>query len=290
MSKIINVCSRPSFLHETYGGAPGSQSEAAAVLLNRRTGSLDEGHFRRARTAAAFVQEIRESGISQAVVVGRDTPAITHANAAIGELVSPYPELIGVGSVNPQAQGPKAVAAEIERAVRGIGLVGINIEPGLGSPPLKADHPVLFAVYETCAALGVPVFLTSGPTSPSLEHADPAPLGRVAEAFPSLPIVCLGGCYPYVNEVIGVAFRHDNLFLAPTLSIFLPGGGLYVEAGNGFLRDRLLFGTAYPFRAMKQSVDDFLALGWRDEVLDGLLHENAERVLGLRPQPLALHA
>ena len=195
-----------------------------------------------------------------------------------------------MGSVNPQAQSPKAVAHEIERAIQGLGLAGINIEPGLGAPPLKADHPVLFPVYEACAALGAPVFLTAGPTSSSQDFVDPAPVGRVAEAFPNLPIVCLGGFYPYAAEIIGVAFRHDNVFLAPTLSIFLPGGGLYVEAGNGFLRDQLLFGTGYPFRAMKQSVDDFLALGWRADVLDGILYDNAQRVLGLQPQVLARHA
>jgi predicted TIM-barrel fold metal-dependent hydrolase len=195
-----------------------------------------------------------------------------------------------VGSVNPQAQGPKAIAAEIERAVMGLGLAGINIEPGLGAPPLKADHPVLFPVYETCAALGVPVFLTSGPTLTSLDCTDPVAVDRVASTFPDLSIVCLHGFYPYVNEIIGVAFRRDNVFVVPDMALFLPGGGLYVEAGNGFLRDQLLFGTAYPFRAMKQSVDDFLALGWRDEVLDLILHENAERVLGLLPQALARHA
>ena len=121
----------------------------------------------------------------------------------------------------------------------------------------------------------------SGPTSPSLAYTDPTPVGRVAAAFPSLPVVCFHGFYPYVNEIIGVAFRHANVFVVPDMYLFLPGGGLYVEAGNGFLRDQLLFGTSYPFRAMKQTVDDFIALGWRDEVLDLVLYKNAERVLGL---------
>jgi len=112
----------------------------------------------------------------------------------------------------------------------------------------------------------------------------------VAAAFPELKIVCFHGFWPYVNEIIGVAFRHANVFIVPDMYLFLPGGGLYVEAGNGFLRDQLLFGTSYPFRAMKQTVDDFLALGWKDEVLDLILHENAERVLGLQTEALVRHA
>lgn len=281
--------SRPSFLHEFYGATPGTKAYETARWLNRRTGSRNDEHFRRSRDIGAFVEEVRESGIERAVVVGRDTPALRHSNDQIHSLVALHRELIGVGSVNPQALAPLAIAGEIERAVRSLGLAGINIEPGFGEPPLKADDPILWPVYEACSALGVPVFLMSGPTSPALEWTDPAPVGRVASAFPDLSIVCYHGFYPYVNEIIGVAFKHANVFVVPDMYIFLPGGGLYVEAGNGFLRDQLLFGTSYPFRAMKQTVDDFLALGWRDEVLAPILHDNAERLLGLNAERLAQH-
>ena len=283
--KIIDMRSRPSFLHDFYGATPGTKAYDTARWLNRRTGSRDDEHFARSKTIEAFVDEVRESGIDKAVIVGRDTPALTHSNEQIRDLVLPYRDLIGIGSVNPQAQGPKVITHEIERAVRQYGLAGINIEPGFGAPPLKADHPALFPVYEACQALGVPVFLMSGPTSPSLEYTDPAPVGRVATAFPDLSIVCFHGFYPYVNEIIGVAFKHPNVFVVPDMYIFLPGGGLYVEAGNGFLRDQLLFGTSYPFRAMRQTVDDFLQLGWKDEVLEGILHDNAARLLGIRAAP-----
>jgi len=287
MTRIIDLRCRPSFLHDFYGKTPGTKAYDTARWLNRRTGSKDDEHFARSRTLDAFVQEVREAGIDQAVVVGRDTPALKHSNDEIHGLVQGRRELVGVGSVNPQLQGPKAVIHEVERAVRQLGLVGINVEPGFGEPPIKADHPVLYPVYESCQHLGVPVFLMSGPTSPSLDLTDPAPIGRVAQAFPDLAIVIYHGAWPYVNEVLGVAFRHPNVFLVPDMYLFLPGGSLYVEAGNGFLRDQLMFATSYPFRAMKQTVDDFLALPWKDDVLDGILHGNAERVLRLGAPVLA---
>jgi predicted TIM-barrel fold metal-dependent hydrolase len=279
--KIIDMRSRPSFLHDFYGKTPGTKAYETARWLNRRTGSLDDEHFARSRTLDAFVQEVRDAGIHQAVIVGRDTPALTHTNDEIRDLTVGHRELLGIGSVNAQLQGPRAVIHEVERAVKKLGLVGINIEPGFGNPPVKADHPSLFPVYEACQALGAPVFLMSGPTSPSLEFTDPAPIGRVAAAFPDLSIVVFHGAWPYVNEIIGVAFKHPNVFVVPDMYLFLPGGHIYVEAANGFLREQLLFGTSYPFRAMKQTVDDFLALPWNDEVLDGILHGNAERVLRL---------
>ncbi len=54
---------------------------------------------------------------------------------------------------------------------------------------------------------------------------------------------------------------------------------MYVEAANGYLQDRFLFGTAYPALPFKPAVERFLALPFRDAVLPKILHENARRLL-----------
>ncbi|WP_311222265.1 MULTISPECIES: hypothetical protein [unclassified Acidovorax] len=58
-----------------------------------------------------------------------------------------------------------------------------------------------------------------------------------------------------------------------------------MEAANGFLRDQLLFGSSYPFRPIGQSIDDALALGLRESVIDRALYGNAARRLGVRRTP-----
>ena len=55
---------------------------------------------------------------------------------------------------------------------------------------------------------------------------------------------------------------------------------MYVEAANGYLQDRLLFGTAYPALPLKATVDRFLALPFHDAVRPKLLFENAQRLFG----------
>ncbi|OYV21163.1 MAG: hypothetical protein CG439_180 [Methylococcaceae bacterium NSP1-2] len=162
--------SRPSFLHDFYGATQGTNEYEVAKWLNRRVGSKDDTHFTRSSTIEAFVEEVREVGITAAVVVGRDTPTLTTSNQQIFEITTPYKELIGIGSVDPQKSN---ALAEIEHAVKQLGLVGINIEPGFGNPPLKADDPALYPIYEACDQLGIPIFLMSGPTTPSLEYANP---------------------------------------------------------------------------------------------------------------------
>lgn len=278
---IIDMRSRPSYLHDFYGATPGTPSFEVVKWLNRRVGSHDVEHFRRSTDVQAFVAEIRESGISQAVVVGRDTPGVRHDNDQIHALVAGHPELIGLGSVDVNRLSPDQAVAEVERAVKVLGLPAINLEPGFCDPARSVDDPALYPVYEACQALGVPVTLMAGPTAPSLDSVRPAALGHVARAFPRLTLIGYHGFYPFVNEVIGVALRYDNVHIVADMYIFSPGGRLFVEAANGFMADQLLFGSSYPFRPMKQSVDDYLALGFREDVLDKVMHGNAARVLGL---------
>ena len=67
--------------------------------------------------------------------------------------------------------------------------------------------------------------------------------------------------------------------------LFVAGARDYVEAGNGFLREQLLFGSSYPFRPIGQSIDDLLALGFKDGAVEAVLHDNAARLLKLGPAP-----
>jgi predicted TIM-barrel fold metal-dependent hydrolase len=101
----------------------------------------------------------------------------------------------------------------------------------------------------------------------------------VAKAFPALPIVACHGCYPFVQEMIAVALMHPNVYVSPDMYTFLPGGQLYIEAANGFMKDQLLFGSAYPFKPMKQAVGQFLQAGLRSEILADVMSGNAAKLL-----------
>ncbi|MCU0733474.1 MAG: hypothetical protein MUE84_18080, partial [Hyphomonas sp.] len=97
MSKpIIDIRNRPAFLHDFYGRRPDTPEFETAKWLNRRVGSRDEEHFIRSRTIEGFLTEIRNAGISQATVIGRDTPAIQNLNDEIANLVRGRRSLIGV--------------------------------------------------------------------------------------------------------------------------------------------------------------------------------------------------
>ncbi len=280
--KIIDLRCRPAYLHDFFGATPDSPGAATARWLNRRVGTRgDDEHFARSRTAEGFLAEVRDAGLTRAVVVGRHTPAQHLPNDLIHSITHGHPELIGIGSVDPALQGETAALQEVERAVRQLGLAGIDLEPGFGAPARHPDDAIYFPVYELCAQLGVPVFLMSGPTTPDLRFNDPAPLARVAQAFPKLPIVVYHGYWPNVQQLIGVAFRYDNIHVVPDMYLFQPGSQAYVEAANSFLGDQFLFGSSYPFRPIRQTIDDFLQLGFKEGVIDRLLYGNAARLFEL---------
>ena len=280
--KIIDLRSRPAYLHDFFGATPGTASFETARWLNKRVGSIDPDHFQRSYTIDGYLNEIQAAGINKAVVVGRETPSLTISNEKIAELVKQSPLLIGLGSVDIQTRGEKNTIIEINRAINEFGFYAMNIEPGFGEPALEADHPLFYPIYEECIHFDVPVCLMSGPTTPDFDYAHPSAVARLARRYPSLKIICFHGYYPFVNEIIGAAFRYENIYLVPDMYIFQPGSQLYVEAANSFLSEQLLFGSSYPFRAMKQTVDDFAALGFKDEVLDKVFYQNAERVLKIK--------
>lgn len=279
--RVIDVRSRPAFLHDFYGARRGTPEFETAVWLNRRVGSHEPEHFVRSQTLDGYLQEIRIAGVERSIVIGRDTPAIQNDNDEIAALVKDHIELVGVGSVDPQRLGAKAAVAEAERAIKTLGLAAINIEPGFLATPLHFDDKIFYPVYEALQAWKRPVFLMSGPTTPDLTYNDPNAVGRVARAFPNLSIVVHHGLWPRVYEIIGVAFRYANVSIVPDMYIFTPGGQLYVEAANGFMRDQLIFGSSFPFRAIGQSVTDYARLGFRDDVLSSVLFSNAKRTLKL---------
>lgn len=278
---IIDIRNRPAFLHDFYGARHGVPEFETARWLNARTGSKDPEHFVRSQTEEGYIAEIRETGFLASVVIGRDTPGIRNDNDEIHALVSRYPELIGVGSVDPHRLGRGAVD-EAERAIGKLGLKAINLEPGFLNPARHFDDPVFWPVYEALQELRTPVFLMTGPTTPDLAFNDPSAIGRVARKFQDLSIVVHHGAWPRVDEIIGVAFRYANVTLVPDMYIFQPGGRLYVEAANGALADQVAFGSSFPFRAMRQSADDYEKLGFSDAALEKVFFGNAARLLGVQ--------
>jgi len=235
---------------------------------------------------SAFLEEMEESGIRTAVVMGRYAPQHDGIvlNDDIAELIQTYPDrFVGFGSVN--VANPHAAMDEVDRCWR-MGFKGIAMDNPWSDPPLYNDDPKLSAIYEKCQELGLIVALTcSIYLGPDMTYSMPVHVQRVAERFPGLRIVVVHAAWPWVLPMCGVALKCTNVYLVPDFYGYLPnipGAHHYVEAANSYLSYRLLFGTSYPVRPLGMSVKQFKQLPFGSEqVLARCLGENAARLLGL---------
>jgi len=237
-----------------------------------------------------FMQEMDEARIDVGVVLGRNSPEVflgRKFNAAyirneiLAELQVKYPgRLIAFAGIDPTSTVHDAVQ-ETERSIRELGLKGIFLEPGrsLGTGP---DDARLFPIYDKCVELDVPVNLMGGPFGGlDIDAGNPLYVDRVATRYPQLKLICGHGCYPHIQEIVGVAFKHPNVYVSPDLYMFAPGGKDYVEAANGALADQFLFGSCYPFIALGEAVEMTGRLGLNKDVLERYFSGNARKILGL---------
>ena len=228
-----------------------------------------------------MLEEMSEAGIKNCVMTGRNVPECQIPNQHVYELEKRSGgRLIAFAGIDPSNKIHQALP-ELQRCVDEYGMRGVNMDPGRAPIPLKANDRRIYPVYEMCQRLGLPVILMGAVWSgPDISYTDPLAVDQVANDFPELKLVPSHGFWPFVNEVIAVAIRHKNVYICPDGYLYMPGGQAYVQAANSFLPDQIVFGTAYPYRPFKWSVDRFNEMGFSPEARDKVLYKNAQQILG----------
>ena len=247
--------------------------------------NMNSGEMESARTCDMdlYFQEMEKAGIDLAVIHGRQTPTEGYVpNDEIAELVAKYPnKLLGFAGID-LSDIPAAVR-EIERTAQEFGFKGVSIEPGYFG--LYTDDECLTPIYDKCQELGLIVSLTDSIfVGPDMSYAHPVHIQRIANRYPDVIFTVDHGCWPFVQEALGMALICPNVYLFPDFYCYIPNmpfADEYVKAANYFLKYRMLFATGYPIRSMIQSMEQFRALPFREDVLEQLLSENAKRILKL---------
>lgn len=236
-----------------------------------------------------FWEEMDQAGIDVGVVLGRNSPAVFMGkpfkeayipNEHVAELQAKYPKrLVGFGGIDTSNTRHNAVQETI-RCTEKLGLKGIFIEPGRQLLSHPADDR-LNPVYETCINLNLPVIVMSGPyAGADINASHPVHIDQLATSYPKLKIILGHGCWPWIQETLGVAFKHPNVFISPDIYFFAPSSSAYIEAIDGALQDQFLFATAYPLRPLVQTVQDCRAFSLAPSVAEKFFSLNARSLLG----------
>jgi predicted TIM-barrel fold metal-dependent hydrolase len=202
------------------------------------------------------------------------------SNDEVAGFVAQAPErLVGVGSVD--ISKPMAAVREIRRCVQQLGFKAIRVLPWLWEVP-PTDRR-FYPIYAACCELGVPFCTQIGHTGPLMpsEVGRPLYLDQVALDFPELTIVGGHIGYPWTEEAIAVATKHENVFIDTSAYT----AKRYPEALVGFMRGhgrhKVLFGTNYPMIMPAKALEGLDTLQLDPEARALFLGGNAQRVFKL---------
>jgi uncharacterized protein len=182
---------------------------------------------------------------------------------------------------------PMKAVRELRRCVEELGFKGLRVVPWLwDAPPTDRRY---YPLYAACVELGVPFFTQvghTGPLKPS-ETGRPIPyIDQVALDFPELVIIGGHIGYPWTEEMIAVARKHENVYIdtsAYTAKRYPPELVRYMHTSSG--RRKVLFGTNYPMILHPHALQDLDALGLDEETRGLFLAGNAQRLLNLAKHP-----
>lgn len=238
-----------------------------------------------------LLDEMDAARITWGVIMGRQSapPHGAVPNDEIATAIAQHPKKF-VGFAGIDLRDIEAGVKEIDRMAKVPGFVGASIEPGATFKPMYSDDRRLYPLYERCQELGLPISITlsgylSAMVGHDLSYGSPTSVYKVAKDFPRLKIVVSHAAWPNIMSMMEVAFIKDNVYVSPDLymnSVNTPGAQEYVKAAHLFLGERLLFGTAYPSRPLKESVEAFMKWEFAPGLREKVLYENAAHLLSLK--------
>lgn len=288
--KIIDVCGIPP-LPETVQGF-GDATGPFAMYNELYAGKESELLFKKILDdpAGFLIKMMDLGGVDQILLTAEDaesTMEMITPNKKVAEFVALNPDrFLYMGAVDPH-KGMKAVR-ELEFCAKEYDMKCLTVEPCFHK--IYSNDKLYYPIYAKCVELDIPVWVhTSINFVPHLkmDFGRPIYLDEVASDFPELKIIAGHGGWPWVNELMGVLWRHPNVYtdtaaLNPKY-ITADGSGwdTLMRYGNTLLQDKILFATAWPALDFKSAVDQLNELPLKDEVKEKWFGGNAEKLLKL---------
>lgn len=233
-------------------------------------------------TTAQIIAEMDRAGVQTLMLSAWHRPGQwIFSNDLIAEMVAEFPDrFVGVAAVN--LEKPVEAVRELDRAVRQLGFRALRVIPWLWKLP--PNDKLYFPLYVKCIELDIPFCTQVGHTGPLMpsETGRPVPyLDEVALIFPELKIVAGHIGHPWTDEMIGLAWKHENVYIDTSayLPRYYPPQLLHYLKTYG--QDKVLFGSNFPQLSLEKCAQQVNELGLADDVKAKFLFQNAQRVFKL---------
>ncbi|MEO0682795.1 MAG: amidohydrolase family protein [Pseudomonadota bacterium] len=202
----------------------------------------------------------------------------------VHEVCQAYPDRFsGLAGVDP-FRGMEGVY-ELERSVKELGFVGAHLYPHWFG--LAPDDRRYYPYYAKCCELDIPIMMQVGHNLvysrerrlPSVGR--PITLDTVAIDFPELKLLGIHIGIPWTDEMISMAWKHENVFIGVDAYAPKHWPPQLVHYLNTYGREKVLFGTDWPVIDPERAVREIEDLNLRPESHRMLMRENALRVFDL---------
>lgn len=246
---------------------------------------------------AAVAEHYRSRNMA-AVVFTVDHEATTGhppiSNRHLAEQAAEHADvLVPFASIDP-ARG-KAAIEEARILVEDYGVKGFKFHPNLQS--FFPNDPAAYPLYEQIQDLGVPALFHTGQSGIGagmpgsggirLKYSNPLALDDVAVDFPELRIIAAHPSFPWQDEALAVAARHNHVYidLSGWSPKYFPAS--LIQYANTMLQDKVLFGSDFPLLPPDRWITDFEKLEIKPKVRPKIMKDNAIRLLQLTNTPAA---
>jgi predicted TIM-barrel fold metal-dependent hydrolase len=242
------------------------------VPVARYLETMDRAGVERSFLAAARAGDRRE----------RDASEVRYER--VHEVCRAHPDRFsGLAGIDPH-RGMEGVR-ELERAVRDWGFVGAHLYPHHFE--LAPDHAKYYPYYAKCCELDVPIMLQVGQSLVYRRDRRRRSVGRpialdaVACDFPELRLIGIHIGIPWAEEMIAMAWKHENVFIGTDAYAPRYWPPQLVHYLNSYGRDKVMFGTDWPVVDPVRAMREIDALDLKPESKAALLRGNAARVFRL---------
>jgi len=263
-------------LHAATSG--NAADEAARKYFGYTDAELEPraiAEYYRSRKIGCVVFSVDERITGRPQVPNDEVMALAAENADI---------MIAFSSVDP-TRGAEAIV-EARRLIAA-GTRGFKLHPPVQQ--FHANDRTIYPFYEVIAEARLPVIFHTGHSGIGtgmpggggirLKYGNPMDIDDVAVDFPDMPIILAHPSFPWQDEALSVCLHKPQVFidLSGWSPKYFPPS--LIQYANTLLRQKMLFGSDFPFITPDRWLADFEKIAIRDDVRPLILKENAKRLL-----------